>query len=380
MTRQGLKKSSLVLLFALFAGALTPAVPVSSPLPGPVVIKAWMVEDGLPQNTVLAFVQTPDGILWFGTEMGLVRFNGANFRVYNTWNTPPLPSNRITALCPDARGGLWVGTDAGLALLRNEAWQGIPGSARHQVLALAGDTAGTLWIGTREGLWRYAEGRLLACDDSPQLRQGAIAALLADQGGRIWVASTTGLYVKEAPATAGFRQVSARTTSALGEGQDRRVWLASGDRIGFVTGDLTVSPMTCPGRAGYPVTCLAGDRQGDLWVGTAGDGALRISGTGVLRLGGAEGLPDEYIHTICEDYEGNLWLGTASGGISRVKPRVAGLLDRHAGLPENTVSAVLAVPGEALWLGTRHRGLVRWSPPGAAAGVPRGRPAGRETK
>ena len=37
----------------------------------------WQIEDGLPQSTVRAIVQTRDGYLWFGTEEGLARFDGA---------------------------------------------------------------------------------------------------------------------------------------------------------------------------------------------------------------------------------------------------------------------------------------------------------------
>jgi len=36
----------------------------------------WKTEDGLPQNTIAAIAQTPDGYLWLGAEPGLVRFDG----------------------------------------------------------------------------------------------------------------------------------------------------------------------------------------------------------------------------------------------------------------------------------------------------------------
>jgi len=38
------------------------------------LIDTWETEDGLPQNTATAMVQTPDGYLWFGTFGGLGRF------------------------------------------------------------------------------------------------------------------------------------------------------------------------------------------------------------------------------------------------------------------------------------------------------------------
>src|SRR5215472_19055513 len=47
------------------------------------VHNSWRSEDGLPQNSVDAILQTRDGYLWVGTEEGLVRFNGVQFTVFN---------------------------------------------------------------------------------------------------------------------------------------------------------------------------------------------------------------------------------------------------------------------------------------------------------
>ena len=50
-------------------------------------MKNWNDENGLPQNSVHALVQTGDGYLWFGTEEGLVRFDGITFTEFNETNT-----------------------------------------------------------------------------------------------------------------------------------------------------------------------------------------------------------------------------------------------------------------------------------------------------
>ena len=61
----------------------------------------WKTEDGLPQNTVPAIVQSRDGYLWAGTELGLVRFDGLRFTVFDKSNTPELKSNVVDALLED---------------------------------------------------------------------------------------------------------------------------------------------------------------------------------------------------------------------------------------------------------------------------------------
>ena len=46
------------------------------------VVRHFDVEDGLPQSSVNAMLQTRDGFLWFGTHGGLVRFDGHAFRTF----------------------------------------------------------------------------------------------------------------------------------------------------------------------------------------------------------------------------------------------------------------------------------------------------------
>jgi ligand-binding sensor domain-containing protein len=72
--------------------------------------QAWTTENGLPQNTVQAIVQTQDGYLWIGTQEGLVRFDGLNFAVFDKENTPALKSNDIRFLQQDRQGRLWIST------------------------------------------------------------------------------------------------------------------------------------------------------------------------------------------------------------------------------------------------------------------------------
>src|ERR1044072_1016672 len=76
--------------------------------------QVWVSENGLPQNTVQAIAQTPDGYLWIGTQEGLARFDGVRFEIFDKQNTPQLKSNDIRALLVDGSGILWIATSTGL--------------------------------------------------------------------------------------------------------------------------------------------------------------------------------------------------------------------------------------------------------------------------
>jgi sensor histidine kinase YesM len=69
----------------------------------------YTVKDGLPSSTVYATVQDSKGFIWIGTEGGLVRFDGAQFKVFTTQEG--LPDNEVLGLFFDERTDrLWVTT------------------------------------------------------------------------------------------------------------------------------------------------------------------------------------------------------------------------------------------------------------------------------
>ncbi len=77
------------------------------------LIDVWDTEDGLPNSTVTAVAQTPDGYLWVGTYDGLARFDGVRFVTFDPGNTPALRHARVQALYVDTSGTLWIDTYRG---------------------------------------------------------------------------------------------------------------------------------------------------------------------------------------------------------------------------------------------------------------------------
>lgn len=55
------------------------------------------------------------------------------------------------------------------------------------------------------------------------------------------------------------------------------------------------------------------DGEGNLWVGSNGEGVQKISPEGNVSFTEADGIPNNSIRAFAQDKEGNLWVGTASG-------------------------------------------------------------------
>jgi ligand-binding sensor domain-containing protein len=134
----------------------------------------WTTYQGLPQNTVLSILESHDGYLWFGTELGLVRFDGLRFTVFDKSNTPELKNNIITALLEDRAQNLWIGTATGGLLKYRDrkftAFTVTDGLSSDSVNCLLQDSSGDLWIGTNGGVSRLRAGRFTVCNTRGGLR------------------------------------------------------------------------------------------------------------------------------------------------------------------------------------------------------------------
>src|SRR5688572_20294263 len=83
--------------------------PSPTPLPGAQNFHQWgsvTVFNGLPSDSVRAIAQTPDGVMWFGTDNGLARFDG---RRTQTIPIGDADVDRILALEISPAGEMWIG-------------------------------------------------------------------------------------------------------------------------------------------------------------------------------------------------------------------------------------------------------------------------------
>lgn len=75
-----------------------------------VYTKNFTIDDGLPSNIVRAIFKDSRGIMWIGTGAGLCRFNGREFKVYNS--ADGLTAENIFDITEDDQGNIWIGAMA----------------------------------------------------------------------------------------------------------------------------------------------------------------------------------------------------------------------------------------------------------------------------
>jgi ligand-binding sensor domain-containing protein/signal transduction histidine kinase len=325
----------------------------------------WQDRDGLPENTIQAIVQTRDGYLWLGTEVGLARFDGARFTVFDKQNTPGLKNSNVTALLEARDGALWIGTRGGgvtrLAGGAFTTWTEAEGLADNSVRALGEDRQGGVWVGTNDGLSRFAGGKLTNFGVAEGLPADGIRAVLCDRRGRLWVGTTSGLARLEGGrfvAYAARDGMPAAIVRALCEDISGAVWVGMQEAglARFADGRL----QTFTTRDGLPsdsVRSLFADRDGGVWVGTFGGGLGRYSGGRFDRFTSAQGLGSDIVRSLYEDREGSVWAGTEGGGVSRFTLGKATTWTTRDGLSHDFIRAVRQDAGGALWVGTEGGGI-----------------------
>ena len=75
------------------------------------------IEDGLSQSTVETIYQDSKGYIWMGTNDGLDRYNGYEFKYYkhDKDDKNSIPNNYIVDIIEDKKGYIWVSTINGLS-------------------------------------------------------------------------------------------------------------------------------------------------------------------------------------------------------------------------------------------------------------------------
>lgn len=260
--------------------------------------------------------RAPDGVMWIV----------AGERVYRMQDGLPQLQHRlpgvmhITAMLQDRHGDLWLGTEnQGLLRLSRHGLERLPNGLSlpgGRVVSLREDAEGSIWVGANGGLYRLRETLFSSFTERDGLSGDYVRTVLEDQNRQLWIGSANGLDRRDA--------------------QGRFVPVALHN-----SGGKTPS-----------VLSLAQDHDGDLWVGTFGDGVFRLDAQGRTRriYGTADGLPGGNIRAMSVDRAGAVWAGTQKG-VVRIDGNGVHVPDMP-GMPGGLITAMTHDADGALWIGT----------------------------
>jgi ligand-binding sensor domain-containing protein/signal transduction histidine kinase len=310
--------------------------------------------EGLPSSRILKILVRPDGI-WMHTESWhVVRFRDGAFATV---------AEEVDLLYEGTGGRLWAGTNDGILAYQNDTFRPMaPTEIRGDVKTVLTEEDGTLWAGTTDrGLYRRTpDGSVQQLTQEDGLGGQHVWTLAKGEKNRIWIGVTGGLHrwqdgevvnvpvAGEEPASISVLHVEPdvgeRCLVAAMEGifrceRGRLVRTiqkpSSFSAPTFSDGLAQVGPDGAVWinaeaevyRNGSPVfktdrgaQSLFFDREGNAWIGTAGDGLFRLRPSPFTIYGESEGLASSNVYPIEQRQSGSVWLGTLGGGAARIGP------------------------------------------------------------
>jgi len=343
-----------------------------------------------------AMAQDRDGFIWLGTQSGVVRWDGHRARAYvaDTAAGGGLPDSYVRSMLVDRTGTLWVGTKSG-GLARHEAATDSFSPLRDperlvgkDIAALAERQPAGIWIASNRGLaWLEPTSGRITPDQLPPAI-GALQCLLVTRDGTLWIGSDRGLWSRRA-GSAEFTAIPIDGAGGLGHAsvlrllEDRtgRLWVGTRLQGVFIVAPGANAAARLPGGdanlAGDTVYALADAGNAEVWIGTYGDGVVRVDlESGAQRRerhdpARSASLLDDDVGALMKGRDGVVWVASAYG-LSTCDTRYDGVATLAGGagriIRDANVPAVMAGADGSVFLATGSHGLEILP---AAGGAPR---------
>ena len=352
-------------------------------------------QDGLPQGTIETIIQDNKGYMWFGTNDGLCRYNGYEFKVYKYDEDleNSIINNYIVDIKQDKSGNIWVGTANGLSkidtntdLITNYNMNYKEKSLSHYNISdILITNTGYVLVATSDGLNIYDEDndkfyRIL--DKKGDLSSQYICSLAEDKNQNIWVATNNGLDkidIKNKENTIRFKEgkgksnISENYVYVVEYDKNGYIWAGSSkeglNKIDINTNEVKQYKHDYSDEKSIPgnhIKDILRDSYGNLWVGTD-NGLAKYSDetekftTYKSRIYDNTSLLNDEIFSIQEDQSGLIWVGTYAG-ISMFYPNTnighykIDPFNKNS-ISENSIHGIYEDKDGLLWVGTNSKGV-----------------------
>lgn len=225
-------------------------------------------------KNIRSIVYGPDDTIICNTDKGVVYNRDHNWELKN--RDDGIIGNDIRCGVYDRKGRYWVGTPSGISSFFNGRWtryrssDGIPSD---DVWTCALDSTGTVWFGTSGGIVSFGDS-LVNWSTLPRLK-GLDLRSSAAVGNKVYFGTADGKVVV----------------------YDGKSW----DILGKGTLHVTKT-----------IKAIAADPSGVIWLGTEGDGLVRLKGKKASIYTLADGLPSNDIRAL-QLYNGKIWAACFGG-------------------------------------------------------------------
>ncbi|MBL1214577.1 MAG: SpoIIE family protein phosphatase [Ignavibacteriae bacterium] len=337
----------------------------------PVKFERLSSKEGLSQNKIFDIVQDSSGFIWIGTEDGLNRFDGYEFKVFKNipGDTTSLIDNLIQTLHISKNGVLWSGSQlSGLSKFNSETESFTNYShdnfnqntiSGNSIIDISEDEKGNLWIATAFSGFNYLDvksDRFYKMENmlpqDYQIGHENISFIYQDSNNLLWLGGIGRLHVFEVtyPANGSPHLIPYNISSIskisdatqITEDADGKIWIGTylNGLYSFDYNKQKLEKYKIKGAdnlfSKMLIQALALDESNNLWIGgflsdgrtfnfsfRSGPGLIKIDlETGTLTAykndpQNESSLSSNDILSMLIDRTGVLWVGTFLDGINK---------------------------------------------------------------
>ncbi len=318
-------------------------------------------EDGLPQEDIFSLFQDSRGYMWFGTNAGVVRYNGRSMTVYDT--KKGMNNNSVLDIDQDTSGIIYFATSRGISeftkdsisknIFTNKAFSGVLIDSKNnkwfygdngvslldnanrqsdfsatypeisgKVIGMESDKKGNgKFFATLDGVFYYSS----TAKGLKKLFDEECYSIFLDSNDSVWLSTQEGLYIVAFRdfVHGEFSEKSRLLDNSIGlgnviiknirQGKFGSVWLISDLQVFQVisTDQKAIVYEKEIGLKNNTILSVLEDAEDNLWIGFSG-GLQRLTNKKGLR-NFFPGTLNSYIYSILEDRKGRIWIATFNG-------------------------------------------------------------------
>ncbi len=369
------------------------------------LFKTLDARDGLTSSQINCIMKDSRGYVWFGTPAGLYRYDGYTFKNFqcNSQDGSSLPDSYIESIQESLDGSLWIKTASGYTIYhpQTETFErDMRQTFNRMGIERQPDIA---YIDRHKNLWGYIPNKGIVCynmqqqllyefgytDDAHGVPQGEVCSISECRDGAL-IVYTDGRLVccdvmhqqRTVWSTVELAERHLRKSKSLKAFADQmdNIWLYGQGTLFMYNKSTNVWTTNIGDQLGLTgtgvdnaVNSMAGDRSGNIWIGTDRNGLVRTNVTSHemeyveptsmrsrKRISGIIGVQSIYV-----DDTDMLWVGTEKSGVALWGQNIY----KFEATLNGDISAITEDKNGTIWYGTSDNGIVGYQGPLASLKV-----------
>jgi ligand-binding sensor domain-containing protein len=323
--------------------------------------KTLGVEDGLIQSTVHVIYKDSQGFMWFGTNLGVSRWDGINFKNFST--TTGLPGHTVYSINEDKNGNLYFGTSNGVAVYQDgkiNELEVVNKKLHLKVKAIEISNNGDIYFGSDKGLYTLKKQCLAKTEFPDSIQNAVILSSTKGQDGKIYFGTAgEGIYYIERnkikKLTENDCEYNKRIESLFCTKNNRIIFNSGKDVYMYSNNKTNLSEIEHHIFLNK-INAICEDNDGVIYFGTD-EGIVLWHSKIVDEIKHINGLTNENIFSIYKDDDGTMYFGMNSGGVAIINRYRTVIFNEGTGLINNNVTSIIVCNSGEYYFGTREQGI-----------------------